>query len=451
MKVNKILKTILIVLVIVLVSILSFAGIYVQDKNKMENKVKEYQLGMDLEGYRKIELDVSTGTTTKKYDADGKEIESTDTTTEAATTEEVKKNEEEVLTIDNYKSCRSIIEKRLKVMGVNDYEMRLDETTGKIVLHIPENDNTDTIVAQLQYQGDFEVIDADTKEVLMTNADLKSVKAGYGSTSSGTTSIFVNFQFNKEGTEKFKNITNTYQSTTSTDEETGEETTTEKKITINLDGSTLISTTFDKEVTNGLLQLSVGSSSSSTTSEDLQSYLKTASNLSALLDSGKMPVVYEIAQNKYVASEVTRNNIELFISLCIIAATVAMVYLIVKFKEKGILSSISLIGYVASLLLVLRYTNVVITIDGVIAIVISTVLAYLAMYKMIECSLKTDSVKGITKYLLALIPVIIIAIVFTFNSWLPVFSFGMVMFWGIIINIVYNFIITRTLLIDSKN
>ena len=42
----------------------------------------------------------------------------------------------------------------------------------------------------------------------MTNGDLKAVKAGYGTTSSGATTIFVNIEFNKEGTQKFKDITN---------------------------------------------------------------------------------------------------------------------------------------------------------------------------------------------------------------------------------------------------
>ena len=309
------------------------------------------------------------------------------------------------------------------------------------------------IVAQLQYQGKFEIVDKDTNEVLMTNNDLKSVKSGYGTTAYGTTAIFVNFEFNKEGTEKFKNITNTYVEVPSTNEETGEETKTAKEISINVDGETLLSTHFDEEVSNGILQLSVGAA---TSTEDLQESLMTANNLAALLDSKMMPIVYEVAQNKYVASEITADNIELFISLSIAVLTLGMVYLIIKYKEKGIFTSISLVGFVAVLLLVLRYTNVMITVDGIVAIILSVFLNYLLLINILDNMTKKENAKeafnkSVARFLFNIVPVVIIAIVFTFNSWLPVFSFGMVMFWGILVNLAYNYVITRAILIDSKN
>ena len=51
-------KIITIVLAIILVSLISFVGIYIQTQNRMENKVKDYQLGSELEGRRVIELKV---------------------------------------------------------------------------------------------------------------------------------------------------------------------------------------------------------------------------------------------------------------------------------------------------------------------------------------------------------------------------------------------------------
>ena len=38
-------KIITIILAIILVSLISFVGIYMQTQNRMENKVKDYQLG----------------------------------------------------------------------------------------------------------------------------------------------------------------------------------------------------------------------------------------------------------------------------------------------------------------------------------------------------------------------------------------------------------------------
>lgn len=452
MKINKTLKITLITLVVILLSIISFAGIYVKDKGRMVNEVKNYTLGMDLEGSRKIELDVNDSKETIKYDAEGKEIASTDTTTEAARTEEKPVNDETVLVKENYKKVKSIVQKRLKTMGVSNYEIRLNEENGKIIVNIPENDNTDIIVAQLASQGNFEIVDKDTNEVLMTNDDLKSVKAGYGTTSYGTTTIFVNIEFNKAGTEKFKNITNTYIETKSKNEETGEETTATKEITLKLDGGTILTTHFDEEISNGILQLSVGSSSSATT-EELQASLTNANNLAALLNNGKMPVVYEIETNQYIASEIENSNIALFISLAIVILTIGMIYLIVKYKVNGILASISIVGYIATLLLVLRYTNTIITIYGLIAIVLSILITYITMLKVLKNNMKIENMKeafkkAMLEVVLIIVPTIIIAVIFAFNSWLPIFSFGMIIFWGIAISLLYNIIVTRTLLVD---
>lgn len=450
LKINKTLKLALIILTIILLSIISFAGVYLLDKGRMINKVNNYWLGMDLEGARRIELAVNTSKQTIKYDKDGKEIATTDTTTEVAREEEKEINTQEVLTSDNYKLTKTVLEKRLNKMGINDYEIRLNEANGNITLNIPENDDTDVTVAQIAYQGKFEVIDNDTKEVLMTNDDLKTVKAGYGQTSSGATTIFVNMEFNEQGKEKLKNITNTYREVKQANEETGEEQTVKKQIALNIDGKALLTTYFDEEISNGILQISVGSSSSSATSEELQENLTRARNLAALLDNGKTPIVYQINQNQYIASEVTNQNIAIFASVTVIAVTALMIYLVIKYKERGILASISLVGYIAILLLVLRYTNVVITVNGIIGIVLSIIINYILILKLLNSEKETYK-KGILKFALTLVPVLAIAIVFTFNSWLPIFSFGMIMFWGIAINLLYNLSITRALLGSVKN
>lgn len=152
MKINKILKITLITLVVILLSIVSFVGIYVKDKGRMVNVIKDYNLGMDLEGSRRLELNVDTSKEKINYDETGKVIASTDTTTKVASSEEKAKNDESVLIKENYKQTKNIIEKRLKTMGLPAYEIRLNEENGNIVLNIPENDSTDTIVAQIASQ-----------------------------------------------------------------------------------------------------------------------------------------------------------------------------------------------------------------------------------------------------------------------------------------------------------
>ena len=442
MKKFKGLKITVIVLLIILLSMVSFIGIYVQDKNQVKNILPEYILSRDLKGHRRIELKVNDEVKeTKKYDADNNLI--TDDTTEVARTEEIKVNSEEMLTKENYEASKKVIEKRLEEMQVNNYDIRQNLENGTIILELPEDDNTDRTVGQLSLQGKFEIIDKDTNEVLMTNDDLKSVQSRYGTTSSGTTSIVLNIQFNKEGTEKFKNITNTYVQTTKTVEQEGEEAkeeTVTKEISIKIDDTTLLSTHFSEQVTNGLLQLSVGSSTNSTT-EELQEYAKEATSMAALLDSGKMPIVYEVEQNKYILSEVTQDVIEKVIVVSIIVLTLAIIYLIIKYKGKGILAGISIIGYVALLLLAIRYANVEVSIAGIIEILFSTLINYMLVVSMLKEEKINNAIK---KYSLILIPTVVIAIAFTFAN----IAVGTVLFWGIVIAMLYNISVTNLLLRD---
>ena len=65
------LKITLIILLIILLSMISFAGIFVQKGKNMENIVPEYKLGMDLRGYRAVTLSPSSETETVYYDKDG--------------------------------------------------------------------------------------------------------------------------------------------------------------------------------------------------------------------------------------------------------------------------------------------------------------------------------------------------------------------------------------------
>lgn len=442
MKKFKGLKITVIVLLIILLSMVSFIGIYVQDKNQVKNILPEYILSKDLKGHRRIELKVNDEVKeTKKYDADNNLI--TDDTTEVARTEEIKVNSEEMLTKENYEASKKVIEKRLEEMQVNNYDIRQNLENGTIILELPEDDNTDRTVGQLSLQGKFEIIDKDSNEVLMTNDDLKSVQSRYGTTSSGTTSIVLNIQFNKEGTEKFRNITNTYIQTTKTVEQEGEEAkeeTEKKEISIKIDDTTLLSTYFSEQVTNGLLQLSVGSSTNSTT-EELQEYAKEATSMAALLDSGKMPIVYKVEQNKYILSEVTQDVIEKVIVVSIIVLTLAIIYLVIKYKGKGILAGISIIGYVALLLLAIRYANVEVSIAGIIEILFSTLINYMLVVSMLKEEKINNAIK---KYSLILIPTVVIAIAFTFAN----IAVGTVLFWGIVIAMLYNISVTNLLLRD---
>lgn len=456
-KTMKTVKILTITLLVILISMISFVGIYQKNKNRMENKVKDYSYSMSLNGARTIKLKVNT--------------ESTD---------DVPNNSEEVLTAENYKKSKEVIEKRLNKMNVEEYTTSVNEATGEITIQIPEqNSQTDTIIGNLNTVGKFEILDSETKEVLLNNDDIKSSEVLYNTTNSGT-SVYLQIEFNKNGKDKLKNVSQTYvsvnnttnnttennvaenttsetenEATNTTTEGSSDTATTEKKITMKIDDQEIMSTSFDEPITTGKIQLSVGSATTDRTT--LQNYVDQAQSVATTLDTGKMPVKYDLEKNQYILPETTTQDlVKIEIAVAIIAL-VGIIILIVKHKLNGLLAGIAYVGLSAVYMLVVRYTNVTISIESIAGIIIVLILNYIFTTMFLnkieelnkekaENVMKKATGETYKKFYLRIIPVCIMAITFSFIKWVPISSFGMITFWGIVIIAIYNAIITRYLL-----
>ena len=432
---------ILIVLVIILVSLLSFTGIYVKDKNTYKNFIPDYKFGVDLYGYRNIVVKVDDSTETKNYDEEGNLIKETtdENKSKIAKTIEEPVNSEESLTIDNYQAVEDTIIKRLNYLKVEGYQIKCDENTGRIYIEVPEDDNTDYIAQYCVTKGEFKILDNDTDEVLLSNADLKETKIQYSATNSGTT-VFLTIEFNKDAVEKLKNISNTYVSSKDAD---GNDTT--KKIKMTIDDETVVSTYFEEEIDNGIIQLSIGTSSDSST---LQTYFRQASNIAVLLNTNPMPLTYEIEINRFVHSDITMQTIKMIAIISAIVFALMLVYMIIKYKKNGLMGAILNIGFVALLLLAIRYGNVTISNLGILAIALSTIIEYITIMKILNIYSKKDNDKILKElktfaknYAIAIIPLIVLAVTFALIKWQELNSMGMVFFWGTLIMIIYNAIV----------
>ncbi len=448
----KALKRTLIILLIILLALISFGGIYIQKTKFVENILPEYKLGPDFTGLRNIGLKVSDATKDIYYDLDGNVVDEEGKNT----TKKVESvNKEENLTKDNYKKAKEIIEKRLEKIkqvqytsagivenkAIDYYTIKQNEETGKIELKLPENANTDMVLRYVATKGDFTIVD-DQDNVLMDNSYIKEANVGYSSTSSGVT-VYLTIQFDKQGTEKLKEISNTFIKTT---DEEGNDTT--KKIKVKIDDSEMLNTYFTEEISNGIIQLSFGTA----TGNSLATYAQEAKNLETLLNAGNLPIVYEADENHYVLSDI--NKYMLFIPAIVIMSllVIGIIILIVKYKVKGLLGAISIIGYIATFLIIVRLTNVVITLEGVAGIITSIILEYISiMYALNKMKENTDLTcnQCFTKFLPILVPIAISTVILCFVKWLPIYSFGMTMFWGIILVIVYNHVVTK-LLVSEK-
>ncbi len=416
-KIMKKLKNLTIILIILLVCMISFIGIYVQKQNRMENIIKEFKFGMNIKGYREVRLEI----------ADGQEI-----------------NDEKL------EQVKKKLEKRLKELGSEDYIIRTNNGTGELVIELDENNNTDRVVSNLYSAGNFKIVDSeDSSNVLLNNNDIEDVSVKYNTTESGTT-VYLDIKFTKDGSNKIKELSSNKYKTlenTNTTEDTSENSTevNQPKIKMIIDNTEIITTSFDEPVTTGALQLSLSTATIDT--DMIQESINQGLSIATILNNGPLDIEYNLTGNQYIYSNITNNILIVFSVIIAIIVVIALVILIIKYKKFALLASISYIGFIALYLLIIRYTNVVITAEGIAGIILILVINYLLIQKILTKLTIFDAYKEIFNQL---IPVIITVIVFSFIKWTSIASFGMTMFWGLILTILYHIVVTRILLEENK-
>ncbi len=482
---KKAIKILTIILTIILISMIGFLGIYVQKQNRMENIVKDYDYTMDLKGARIIAIKPEEEIETKIKDAEGNEITEELTDEEIKekgyTKEEINKNAEK-LTLENFKQTEQIIIKRLEQLGLNDYNIALNEQSGEIKIEIEENNSTNSIISDLYTTGNFEISDSETEEVLLDNQYIKEAKVGYISETNGT-SVCLQIELNSEGKTKLEEITNTYKTVEENSEETEEETeedseteeneenseteetnttgeeetegdseegdseeeTKQKEITMKINDQTIMTTSFNEPIRTGKMQLTVGSASSDT--KTINEYAQNALSYATILNNGKLPMDYEISGNEFIYSEITNQEI-LYVLIGIAGITaLALIYLIIKYKLRGLVTSFSFIGFISILLLLIRYANVVISLGAIFAGVLVLALNYIVSIKLLKKKDKNEFLRFFFK----VAPIAICSIIFCFMDWIPIASFGMILFWGVVLIIVYNYLVTTSILSILEN
>ena len=442
---NSKLKILLITLIVILISAISFGGVYVKNLNSYTNVIKDYMLARNLKGSRVVELKVNQ-----------------ENEQEENITEETNVTEENAVSSEEVKLAKKILKERLKKLGSEDYIIQQNDESGDITISLNEDDLTDTITGYLTSVGDFKIVDSEDKDnVLVSNEHIKDVKVGYASDTAGTT-VYLSIEFNKEGKQKLEEISESYtpieEITNETanevaSEEVTKETETEKKVTLMIDNTEIMSTSFEEPVTNGVLQMSIGETS--TNVADLQTYLTQANGMAVILNAGKMPFEYTMEKNEYVRiDEQMVNNIKIAIIALIVLALVACIVLIIKYKSKGLKMVISFIGMIAIFLLLIRYANVYIAMESIVAfiglIIINTYINWLILKNNKENKIFPSILNAYKKSAKITILVLVVTVILCFIPWTPISNIGMLLFWGLISMIIATFAITLPILKESK-
>lgn len=468
------------ILTIIIICLVGFVGIYLPWKQpiEMNNLVKEYNLSKDLKGYREIILKVSDAN--KVLDADKKVIGDTDSYNDDTikeqkyTKSDEKVNSSEVLNEQNYEKSKSIIEKRLSKFGVQDYNLSMDKQSGTIYIQIPEDTNTDRVVNNITQTGSVELKDSkDDSKVYLKSENLKEAKVLYNQETTGT-AVYMSLQFNKEGKEILKNISeNEYKTlpekdtdkseddnneenkeADNTDESKKEDSTEsssseenkeeQKQVTLYISGSAVTTTSFDEPVETGNIDLRTAQPT--TDSDALQNSITSAQTISDLLNNGVLPIKYNVKENQYVKTDINAETVKKVIIAVAVIVAILLVYMIKKHKTRGILATISYIGFVSLYTILLRVFNVTIALEGIAGGIIILVLNYLVNMKLLEVNGdKKEYYKSYLDIIMKLIPIFVISIIFVFIPVTTLASIGMTLFWGIVLMLAYNVTLTKNI------
>ena len=485
-------KVFIVFLLVILISLIAFLDVFKFDKGVWDGLVPDYKYGMDIAGSREIRYSVDTSDSEKyiyvdengnmlgEVWKDGSNITAEDeiSSTEEGQTEEsaekteeipyaketrvIKANPDEVLTNENFEKVKKIIQKRLNEQNITEYSIRIDDVTGKLVVETTnDNDVVETVENILGQVGKFKIIDYQNGLELMNNSDIKNVSVVYSNNSSYNT--YLQIEFNKTGAEKLREISKKYveikeekNETTEkeeNDETDSEEETTKKYVSIVLDDSTLMTTYFGEEMTQGILQIQIGDST--TDKDKFLENQKNAQRIATILKNGIYPIKYNIETDNFVDSEITDNVKSNIKNIFMILVAIVSVVLLVRFKENGLISALLSIGFISTFSLVVRYANVQITLNSLVSSCIIVIMNYLLMSMLLkEINENKASVvfsKVFKKFYLNTVPVSVIAIVFTFATSLQISSIGMTLFWGMILIAIYNYLLTRFVFNNLEN
>lgn len=438
-----------IILAIILITLVAFGGVYIKTQNRMENKVKGYQFGRDIAGGRVVYLKLTSGD------------------------EETTKNNEEDLTIENYEITKKTVETRLKNLGVEDYTISLNKEDGTIIVELPENDYTDNNVYYLIASGKVKINEKDTETELLSDSMVKKAKYSYSANAESEYQAYLELQLTEEGQAKIEEIQNNYailsneveaieekeENTESEETETSEnneentenvETETETEETKKIATLKIADTEYDVEkIEKNKITVKIGSATTNATSAN--NYIAKAAELTMLINSGKYPINYEVDNNRFVYSDITETM--LIYSALVVLAIILVIFaiMIIKYKVNGLLVDFAIVGFISIMLLVLRYTNVIISIEGIGAIILTLAINFKINQTILRKIKENNDVNEAVKFAhkdiyLKLVPVIIISLVFCFSGLSNLASFGMIMFWGFALIAIYNFTVTKALL-----
>lgn len=466
---TRILMTILLVLISIAVIIIAFVGIYLPNLNKLKNIIPDYKLGTELEGIIEYRLVVdhsenekevyvdSNGNIKGEVKKDNNSNESVEVKTDLEQAEDttndtgykietrkIKVNNDDALTKENFEKAKSIFEERLERAGATEYAIRLDDVTGNMVVELSQNDDVSYLYQiALSSYGEFDIIDNQTGVRLMDKSHLKNATVVYDTDpESNTYTIYLQLTLDEEGTKLLKEMSKQYIEYTDSEGKSQKD-----YISIRVDGSSIMTTYFGEEYNQSILNIPI---SSNVSASDLNSYSKSVEDIAFLLNQEVIPVKYTMNGSAlFIGSNFNENIMNIFYWSIVIALVIILIVLFIKFGSAGLLAGILNAALIGLLTLVLKYVKVTISISSMVAFfgVMLLNLIFLVLYlKKLKEQKENAYLETMKVFYSINFPVIVVAFIFTFFVSATVTGLGSVLFWGMLLQIIFNTIITKYVL-----
>lgn len=451
MKNSKKLKLILMILICVLIILVGVIGIYTKTGISYKNIIPEYTLASDIKGTTILEFEVDTSKETIYLDKDGKEVDPSEVTEENKkdyTTKEVPANLEENLNEDNYQKSMNIMKERLDFLAADQYNLDLDRKTGKIVLTV-DDDYIEDIQSIVPMEGSLQLVDSNTSDVIIDSNNFKSAEGTYASLDEGYVA-YINLKLNDTGIEKIKDI-DKYKTTTS---ENGE--TTVNKLKIIFDKDELEEITYDDILLTGKT-LRITTAKNLTSDSAINSELNTNAVVSKLATIGKMPVVYNLTVEEFVKIDIDEHIKYIVIGILSVCVVISL-YFVFRYKVNGVLTVLGFVANIALFLVIIRLTKIEISLNcfaGILGLIFLYTILANNLLKEIK-NKENNFWENVKKAWLNSIDVLfvssIVLIAFACASMSLISTMGLLLFWGWLITVIGNLILTIPMLaIVNKN
>lgn len=456
-KVLKRVRVIAILIITLLIIAIGFFGVYAKSKGIWANALPEYNLGMELAGYKELHFELDSTEETKdvyvdengNYKGDVISNTSTESSEEIAQEDEVegkykienrtiRKNDPSKINIENFEKSKKIIQNRLEKYDLYEYNLRQDSVTGKIVLEVPDDENLDLKASLVATIGTVKFVDSETGLILLDDSNLINASPYSRTNENGEYEVYLQLDFDEQGKEILKEITGEYVSTVD-----AEGNTTTKYVEVRLDDQPMISTHFQEVIESGTVHVPMGETT--TDFAEYNAILDNVQEVSNLINEENLPLYYVISDEVFVQSRVTDDVKLVAIAIYAVLTLIVSVYMIIKYKFEGLRQAILNIGYVAALTIIFRYANVIITYNSIIALIGVIVINYVFAIKLLNKLKTVDSRKtalkeSLKELYITIVPVCIVAVIFTFMSAVIINSVGTTIFWGLLVQLLFSLI-----------